>query len=96
MGEKTTESTNGNMIHELKERVKELNCFYRITKIVNDSKLSIDEALQNIVELIPPAWQFPDVTCTRITLNGRKEFKTENYRRGESFRRSSTEMGVRE
>lgn len=24
---------NGTMIHELKERVKELNCFYRITKI---------------------------------------------------------------
>ena len=81
MDEKNFESMNGNMIHELKERVKELNCFYRITRIVNDSKLSIDEALQKIVELIPSAWQFPDITCVRIILDKRKEFKTENFKK---------------
>ena len=81
MDEKNFESMNGNMIHELKERVKELNCFYRITRIVNDSKLSIDEALQKIVELIPSAWQFPDITCVRIVLDKRKEFKTENFKK---------------
>ena len=69
---------NGTMIHELKERVKELNCFYRITKIVRNSKLSIDEALQEIVKVIPPAWQYPDFTCVRIYLEGR-EFKTDNF-----------------
>jgi pyruvate,water dikinase len=69
---------NGTMIHELKERVKELNCFYRITKIVRNSKLSIDEALQEIVKVIPPAWQYPDNTCVRILLEGR-EFKTDNF-----------------
>jgi predicted nucleotidyltransferase len=71
---------NGSMMHELKERVKELNCFYRITKIVRNSKFSIDEALQKIIELVPPAWQFPDITCARIHLNGR-EFTTENYKK---------------
>ncbi|MCX6663269.1 MAG: nucleotidyltransferase domain-containing protein [Euryarchaeota archaeon] len=81
MDEKNIESMNGNMIHELKERVKELNCFYRITRIVNDSKLSIDEALQKIVELIPQAWQYPDITCVRIVLDKRKEFKTENFKK---------------
>jgi hypothetical protein len=81
MDEKNIESMNGNMMHELKERVKELNCFYRITRIVNDSKLSIDEALQKIVELIPSAWQFPDITCVRIVLDKRKEFKTENFKK---------------
>jgi len=81
MDEKSNEATNGNMMHELKERVKELNCFYRITKIVNDSKLSIDEALQRIVELMPPAWQFPDSTCVRIIIEGQKEFTTENFKK---------------
>jgi pyruvate, water dikinase len=81
MDEKNNESMNGNMMHELKERVKELNCFYRITRIVNDSKLSIEEALQKIVELIPPAWQFPDITSVRIVLDKRKEFKTENFKK---------------
>jgi pyruvate,water dikinase len=70
--------SNGIMIHELKERVKELNCFYRITKIIRNSKLSIDEALQEIVKVIPPAWQYPDGTCVRICLEGR-EFKTDNF-----------------
>jgi hypothetical protein len=83
MDEKNIKSNNGNMMHELKERVKELNCFYQITKVVNDSKLSIDEALQKIVNLMPPAWQFPEITCVRITLEGRKEFKTENYKKTE-------------
>ena len=70
--------SNGIMIHELKERVKELNCFYRITKIIRNSKLSIDEALQEIVKVIPPAWQYPESTCVRICLEGR-EFKTDNF-----------------
>ena len=81
MDEKNNESMNGNMMHELKERVKELNCFYQITKVVNDSKLSIDEALQKIANLMPPAWQFPEITCIRITLEGRKEIRTENYKK---------------
>ena len=81
MDEKHNESMNGNMMRELKERVKELNCFYQITRIVNDSKLSIEEALQKIVELIPQAWQFPDITCVRIVLDKRKEFKTENFKK---------------
>jgi pyruvate,water dikinase len=71
---------NGAMMHELKERVKELNCFYRITKIIRNSKLSIDEALQQIVVLVPPAWQFRNITCARIHLDGR-EFKTENFKK---------------
>jgi len=71
---------NGMMMHELNERVKELNCFYRITKIIRNSKLSIDEALQQIVVLVPPAWQFHDITCARIHLDG-KEFKTENFKK---------------
>ncbi|MCU0850800.1 MAG: nucleotidyltransferase domain-containing protein [Candidatus Thermoplasmatota archaeon] len=73
---------NGTMIHELKERVKELNCFYRITKIIRNSKLSIDEALQEIVKVIPPAWQYPEITCVRIYLEGR-EFKTDNFQQTE-------------
>ncbi|KKK75387.1 hypothetical protein LCGC14_2874220, partial [marine sediment metagenome] len=31
-----------------------------------------------IVNLIPPAWQYPEITCARILLQG-KEFKTEDF-----------------
>src|SRR4030042_1757013 len=71
-------STN-NMMNELKERVKELDCFYRITKIVKSSKLSADEALQQIVEQVPYAWQYPNATCAQITIRDGKKFKTSNF-----------------
>jgi len=78
-GKKITNSSAVNGMDKLKERVKELNCLYGLTKIVKNNKLSIGEALQSIVELLPPSWQYPDVTCTRINLDGR-EFKTDNFK----------------
>ena len=96
----TAVASNGTMIHELKERVKELNCFYRITKIVRNSKLSTDEALQEVVKVIPPAWQYPAYACARITLNGR-EFQTENFQKtqwvlGSDIAIDDTKIGILE
>jgi hypothetical protein len=65
-------------INALKERVKELNCLYSLTSIVKNNGLSFDEALNKIVNLIPPAWQYPDITCAKITI-GNKEYKTKNF-----------------
>jgi len=65
--------------HDLGERVKELNCLYDISKLVADSSISLQEILQGTVDLIPPTWQYPEVTCARITLE-HQEFRTENFR----------------
>lgn len=67
-------------MNELKERVKELNCLYGLTKIVKNTKYSVDEALQNIIALIPPAWQYPEITCARISFEGGKEYTTKDFR----------------
>jgi len=64
---------------DLAERVKELSCLYRISKIIERPKASFEEMARGIVALIPPAWQYPDITCARIILNG-QEFKTENFK----------------
>jgi len=63
---------------QLKERVKELNCFYGISEIVKDDSLSLDEALQMIVDLLPSSWQHEEIACARIVVEG-DEFKTDNY-----------------
>lgn len=63
--------------HELGERVKELNCLYGISNLVEKEDISFDEILQGTVDLIPPGWQYPEVTCGRITV-GDQEFETEN------------------
>lgn len=64
----------------LRERVKELACLYGIAHAVEDSTRSVDEVLERIVRLLPPAWQFPEIAVARITLDGRvyatDEFET--------------------
>ena len=65
--------------HNLGIRVKELNCLYGIANLVEQQDLSLEELLQGTVNLIPPSWQYPEITCARIILHG-KEWKTNNFR----------------
>ena len=40
-----------------------------------------DAAFQHIVELIPPAWQYPEITSARIVLDG-KRYETPGFEEG--------------
>jgi signal transduction histidine kinase len=67
------------LTHDLIERIKELNCLYGISRLVENEALSLDEILQGVAELIPPAWQYPEVACARIRL-GNKAYMTTNFK----------------
>ena len=67
---------------ELRERIKELTCLYGISKLVENSDLTLAQILQGTVELLPPAWLYPEVASARILLDGRS-FSTANYHEGE-------------
>ena len=75
----TSESELRDLAHKLSERVKELNCLYGISRLVEDRNSSVNEILQGVVNLTPPAWQYPEVTCARIKLKN-QQFKTANFR----------------
>ncbi len=75
----------------LRERVKELTCLYGIGRIAQFPGISVHDALQHIVELLPPAWQFPDIACARIILDGRA-FATAGFREG--LHRQTAELTV--
>ena len=62
----------------LAERVKELNCLYGIANLIEDPNNSLEDILQYSVELISTAWQYPDITCARITLDNKK-YSTNNF-----------------
>ena len=64
---------------ELDERVKELNCLFKISRLIEKRKFTLDKIFQGIVDLIPPAWQYPDNTCAKINLKG-EEVKTGNFK----------------
>lgn len=63
----------------LRERIKELNCLYGISHLSDRHRNSIDDLLQNLVNLLPPSWQYPEITCARVTFRG-KTYKTKGFK----------------
>ncbi|UCG27682.1 MAG: hypothetical protein JSV24_12040, partial [Bacteroidales bacterium] len=53
----------------LQERVKELTCLYGMSQIAKQIDISLEDLLYRIIELIPPALQYPEITQTRIILD---------------------------
>jgi nitrogen-specific signal transduction histidine kinase len=66
---------------DLRERVKELTCLYEIARLGAQPSLSLEEILQGIVELLPPAWLYPEITSARIILDGRS-YSTPYFQEG--------------
>jgi PAS domain S-box-containing protein len=64
----------------LKERVKELQCLYSITEISERPGMTLEKLFQEAVNLIPPGWQYPEITGSRITF-GEKIFKADNFKK---------------
>jgi len=65
----------------LRERVKELSCLYHINQIFEQSIGTPEELFEHIVELIPPAWQYPEITSARLVLDG-KSYATGGFPEG--------------
>jgi len=63
----------------LRERVKELTCLYGIAQIAGRPEIPLEEILRGIVELLPPAWQYPEITFARIVLDGHS-YSTPGFR----------------
>jgi len=77
-GREGVEETLRKVTHDLTERVKELNCLYAISELLEKPGISLEEILQGTVNIIPPAWQYPESTCARMTLDD-QVFKTDNF-----------------
>ncbi|MFH2058747.1 MAG: helix-turn-helix transcriptional regulator [Pseudomonadota bacterium] len=64
----------------LKERIKELDCLYGVSNVIGKYSINYKRILQEIVELLPNAWRYPEITCAKIIYNS-EEFKTANYKK---------------
>ncbi|MEE8403085.1 MAG: PAS domain S-box protein, partial [Candidatus Hydrothermarchaeaceae archaeon] len=80
VNQRQTEEQLQKRTHDLGERVKELDCLYGISNVAEKRGVPLEEMLQEIVSTIPPSWQYPEITCARITLNS-QEFVTGNFRK---------------
>ncbi|UCD23771.1 MAG: hypothetical protein JSW51_12155 [Gemmatimonadota bacterium] len=62
----------------LQERIKELDCLYGISHIVENSGGSLEYILQETVDLLPLSWGYPEITAAQIVIQGRG-VTTENF-----------------
>lgn len=71
-------------VHALKERIKELSCLYRIAELSSSLELDTKEILQAVVDLIPAAMQYPEITSVRLKVENRC-FTTPEFRQSANF-----------
>jgi signal transduction histidine kinase len=55
---------------KLGERVKEMTCLYGIAEVGSRPGISAEEVFREIVRLLPPAMQYPDITVGKIVIDG--------------------------
>jgi PAS domain S-box-containing protein len=76
---KLAEKEKERILDSLQERYKELNCLYGIDEVIRREGTTIEKVLKEIVRLIPPGWQYPEITGGCITFEDRK-YKTRNFK----------------
>jgi hypothetical protein len=85
------------LLHDQQERVKELSCINQTTYILKEGK-PIEETLQQIVLLLPAAWQYPEYTEARITYLDKTfetpEFLETNWKMIQKFNTIDDETGT--
>jgi len=54
----------------LQERVKEISCLYNMSQIADKPYVSLVDIIYSIMDLLSPAWQYPEITQTRIIFDG--------------------------
>ena len=54
------------MLHALQERAKEFNCLYQVGELLSKSDRPLDEVFRDIIEVLPPGWQYPQECQSRI------------------------------
>ncbi len=59
------------LLHDLRERAKELNCLYEVQELLSTPGITINEICLGIIKVLPPGWQYPDVCQAQITYNGK-------------------------
>lgn len=76
----------------LRERVKELDCLYEITRLSQRQELALSGILAGACSVAARAWQYPETACVRLSLGG-QTFATPNWRRPAARQESAVVIG---
>jgi two-component system, NarL family, sensor kinase len=84
--------------HRLSERVKELSALHRTARILRDRDRPVADLVEEVVALLPGAWQYPEVAAARIVLPGAErctpDFRDTAWAQRADFTTRSGERGT--
>lgn len=67
---KHAEAERSGLVHDLGERLKELTALHRAARLLQQERPFDRKLLGDLVALLPPAWQFPEICEARVTYGG--------------------------
>jgi signal transduction histidine kinase len=93
----TRSEADATILHDLRERVKELTALHGTARVLQDDRRPTDALLGEVVALIPAAYQYPEVTCARIAFDGHEacsdSFAASPWRQSAEFQTASGKTG---
>ena len=66
----------------MQHQIKQLNCFYGLSKLIETPHITMEQIFEETVPIIRSAYQYADLTCVRITFDG-IHYKTDNFKKSE-------------
>ena len=75
---KEVEKEKQTLAHQLSERVKELRAVHDIARLLHDDEKPTSILLQEIVAVVPGAWEAAELAGARIVFDG-SEYKSQNF-----------------
>jgi signal transduction histidine kinase len=75
---KKAESEREGLLHDLNERVKELTALHRTARLLQDHKRPPPKLLQEIVTILPAAFDQAEIAAARIVFDG-VEYRSPNF-----------------
>jgi hypothetical protein len=79
------------LLKQLTERAKELNCLYEVDEILKDFTSDLRTVLSNLLEAVHPGWQYVDVCKARICYRGTC-VTSEGFRETRWFQKAEIEV----
>ena len=67
---------------KLRQHIKELQCLYGLSKLIEKQKIPLEKIFQEAPDLIRNAYRSPDITSVRITFEG-IPYTTDNFEKSE-------------
>ncbi|HMX00857.1 MAG TPA: ATP-binding protein [Cyclobacteriaceae bacterium] len=65
---------------KLRERVKELNCLYKLSRIAWEANNDVDAIIQKTLDILPDAMQLPDLAEACISI-GTRNYSTKGFKK---------------